>query len=77
MALALRRVLVVGSTYLVVSWLVLRVAGWARVVLVLPDLFLALLRWGLAGGLVVALVLAWYYPSLGHHGSPPREGGAS
>ena len=77
MAPALRRALAVGAGYVVAAWVVMRVAGWARVVLVLPELFLVLLRWGVGLGLPVALLLAWHYPSLGHHGAPPSEEDAS
>ncbi len=73
MLTALRRAVAVGAGYLAVAWVVLRVAEGARVVLVLPELFLVLLRWGVGLGLPLALLLAWHYPSLGHHGAPPVD----
>lgn len=73
----LRRALAVGAGYAVTAWVVMRVAAWARVVFALPDLFLVLLRWGVGLGLPVAILLAWHYPSLGHHGAPPPGAGDS
>jgi len=68
----LGRIAVVLIAYVVVAWLVLGVAEWARPVLALPVLFPRLLRNGLAVGLPIALLLAWYYPSMGHHGAEPE-----
>ena len=70
---AVRRIAVVLIGYLVVAWLVLGVADWARPVLALPVLFPRLLRNGLAAGLPIALLLAWYYPSMGHHGADSEQ----
>lgn len=65
----------VGLFYALAAALVLGVAGWARPVLALPALFPRALRTALIGGLPVALVLAWHYPRIGHHGAAPdREG---
>ena len=69
---AVRRIAVVLIAYAVVAWLVLGVAEWARPVLALPVLFPRLLRNGIAVGLPIALLLAWYYPSMGHHGGEPE-----
>ena len=68
-----RRVGVVLVAYVAGAWLVLGVAGWVGPALALPDLFPRLLMRGLALGLLLALVLAWHYPRIGHHGRPPRE----
>ncbi len=77
---AARRVAVVLLAYVVVAGTVWAVAGWARRVLALPASFLDLLGIGLAVGLPLAGLLAWYYPRLGHHGIHPdhadsRSGG--
>jgi len=69
-----RRIAIVLVAYLVVAWLVLGVAEWARPVLALPVLFPRILRNGLALGLPLALLLAWYYPKMGHHGGEPSHG---
>ena len=69
----LRRSVMVGVAYVVGAWLVLGLAGWLRGVLALPGLFTILLRWGLGGGLLVALLLAWHYPKLGHDGRVGAE----
>ena len=71
----IRRALIVGAVYALTAWVVLRVALWARGIFALPDLFLVLLRWGMALGVPVALLLAWHYPSLGHDGAPPPPEG--
>ena len=73
----LRRALVVGAGYVATAWVVLRVAAWVRPIFALPELFLVLLRWGVVLGLPVAVLLAWHYPRLGHHGAPPPPEGTS
>lgn len=66
-----RRVAGVGLAYLVGAVLVVGVVDWVRPVLALPALFSRLVRVALAAGFVIALLLAWQYPRLGHHGATP------
>ena len=65
---ALRRVLIVLLGYGVAAWVVLLLGDWLSGLLALPPLFDSLLRWGLAFGLPCALLIAWKYPEIGHHG---------
>ena len=69
---ALRRVVVTGLAYGAVGLLVLAVAGWVRPVLALPAAFPRMLRVMLLGGFPVALLIAWHYPRIGHHGGTPQ-----
>jgi hypothetical protein len=76
-----RRVVLVAVGYLTTAVVVFRAADWVRPVLALPAAFTRLLGVGLAAGLPLALLLAWHYPKLGHHGmhadrvDPPEGGG--
>ena len=65
-----RRVLSVLLGYVLAGWIILLVADWVAAVFALPPLFDTLLRWGLGLGLPVALLIAWKYPDIGHHGAP-------
>ena len=69
-----RRVLIVLLGYVVTAWVVLLFADWIARVFALPPLFDTLLRWGVGLGLPVALLIAWKYPEIGHHGG---DGGAA
>lgn len=60
----LRRLLAVGLAYLVGGWVVLLFGSWLRRLLALPPLFETLLAWGVYGGFVVAMAIAWSYPRL-------------
>ena len=74
-----RRTVTVLLVYVAVGWVVLVVGGWLRQVLVLPDVFMELLRWGLGLGVAVAAVMAWYYPAIAANSesdsSAPDRGG--
>lgn len=72
---ALVRAAWTAVVYPPVAWLVLVVAIRVRVLLALPASFVEILRWSLFGGFAVAVVLAWHYPKLGHHGAPPSPEG--
>ena len=72
---AARRAALVLVAYVCVAVLVIAVADWVRPVLALPASFPRLLRGLLALGLPVALLLAWHYPKLGHHGMNPGDDG--
>ena len=63
------------AVYLIVGWVVLGVAEWARRVLVLPGQFETLLRGGMLLGIPLAALLAWKYPTLGQSGAPVGAGG--
>ncbi len=65
---AVRRILSVLLGYLLVAWVVVMLSDWLAAVLALPSLFDSMLRWGIALGLPVALLIAWKYPEIGHHG---------
>lgn len=71
----LRRVVMVLTVYLIVGWVVLGVAEWARRVLVLPGQFETLLRGGMLLGIPLAALLAWKYPTLGQSGATDGAGG--
>ena len=66
--LPLRRVVIVLTAYLVLGWVVLGVAEWARRVLALPSQFETLLRYGMLLGAPLSALLAWNYPALGQGG---------
>ncbi|MDE3005809.1 MAG: hypothetical protein ACPGPI_01480 [Longimicrobiales bacterium] len=68
---AARRILIVLLGYVVTAWVVLLLAEWLARVFALPPLFDTLLRWGIGLGLPVALLIAWRYPEIGHHGRDP------
>ena len=68
---ALRRVALVFVGYVVVAAIVTVFAGWAATLFALPPLFGTLLRWGIGLGFPVALLIAWKYPEIGHHGEVP------
>lgn len=59
-----RRIAGVLVVYVLVAWMVLQVAGWARPALALPVLFDTLLRGALAFGVLVAVLMAWHYPRI-------------
>lgn len=63
--------MLVGLGYAIVAALVLGVAGWIRPILALPADFPRLLRVMVTVGFPIALVIAWHYPSIGHHGAAP------
>lgn len=63
--------MLVGLAYGVVAALVLGVAGWIRPVLALPATFPRMLRVMVAVGFPIALLIAWHYPNIGHHGAGP------
>lgn len=63
-----RRILSVLLGYLLVAWVVVMLADWLAAVLALPPMFDSMLRWGIGLGLPVALLIAWKYPEIGHHG---------
>ncbi len=65
---AIRRAGITIVVYPVVAWVVFQIAKWFRRVLALPSLFESLLLYGLLGGFLLALALAWHYPKLGHGG---------
>ena len=71
----LRRVVLVGLAYGVVAAFVLSVAGWIRPILALPADFPRLLRVMVTVGFPIALLIAWHYPNIGHHGAPPEGEG--
>jgi hypothetical protein len=74
----LRRVALVLVAYVVVAWIVIALAGQVQPLLALPGSFVRILRAGLGLGLPVALLVAWNYPRIGHHGAHPpdrEEGG--
>lgn len=71
----LRRVVLVGLAYGVVAVLVFAVAGWVRPILALPAAFPRMLRMMVGVGFPVALLIAWHYPNIGHHGAVPGEEG--
>ena len=68
---AARRVGLTLTCYAAGAWAVLAGAAWLRRALALPELFGASLRGALVVGLPVALLVAWRYPEIGHHGDPP------
>jgi hypothetical protein len=63
-----RRILSVLVAYVLAAWVVVLLADWLAVVLALPPMFDSMLRWGIGLGLPVALLMAWKYPEIGHHG---------
>ena len=71
----MRTVAVLVAYSLAALLFVLPLAGILKRTLVLPDVFLTVVHWGIFTGAPLAALLAWHYPRLGWYGAggPARE----